>query len=64
MTVAERGGISTPKPQTWTSTTWAASPYRSLCTNELYRYEANRNLGDWLDRPLDAIAPKGSTADR
>ena len=33
----------------------AANPNRSKRTNELYRYEANRYLGDWLPRPLDAI---------
>ena len=34
----------------------AANPNRSKRTNELYRYEANRYLGGWLARPLDAIA--------
>ena len=34
----------------------AANPSRSKRTDELYRYEANRYLGDWLSRPLDAIA--------
>ena len=34
----------------------AANPNRSRRTNELYRYEAKRYLGDWLSRPLDAIA--------
>ena len=34
----------------------AANPNRSKRTNELYRYEANRYLGDWLARPLDAIS--------
>ena len=34
----------------------AANPNRSKRTNELYRYEANRYLGDWLSRPLDAIS--------
>ena len=34
----------------------AANPNRSRRTNELYRYEAKRYLGDWLPRPLDAIA--------
>ncbi|MCY4408644.1 MAG: tyrosine-type recombinase/integrase [Rhodospirillaceae bacterium] len=34
----------------------AANPNRSKRTNELYRYEANRYLGDWLPRPLDAIS--------
>ena len=34
----------------------AANPNRSKRTDELYRYEANRYLGDWLSRPLDAIA--------
>ena len=29
---------------------------RSKRTNQLYRYEANRYLGDWLTRPLDAIS--------
>lgn len=33
-----------------------ANPNRSKRTNELYRYEAKRYLGDWLARPLDAIA--------
>ena len=33
-----------------------ANPNRSKRTNELYRYEAKRYLGDWLSRPLDAIA--------
>ena len=33
----------------------AANPSRSPRTNELYRYEADRYLGDWLTRPLDAI---------
>ena len=33
----------------------AVNPNRSRRTNELYRYEANRYLGDWLSRPLDAI---------
>ena len=32
-----------------------ANPNRSKRTNELYRYEAKRCLGDWLPRPLDAI---------
>ena len=32
-----------------------ANPNRSKRTDELYRYEANRYLGDWLSRPLDAI---------
>ena len=32
-----------------------ANPNRSKRTNELYRYEANRYLGDWLPRPLDSI---------
>ena len=36
----------------------AANPNRSKRTNELYRYEAKRYLGDWLSRPLDAIARK------
>lgn len=34
----------------------AVNPNRSRRTNELYRYEAKRYLGDWLSRPLDAIA--------
>ena len=34
----------------------AVNPNRSKRTNELYRYEANRYLGDWLTRPLDAVA--------
>ena len=34
----------------------AANPNRSKRTNELYRYEAKRYLGDWLSRPLDLIA--------
>ena len=33
----------------------AVNPNRSKRTDELYRYEANRYLGDWLARPLDAI---------
>ncbi|MCE2521136.1 MAG: DUF4102 domain-containing protein [Alphaproteobacteria bacterium] len=33
----------------------ASNPNRSRRTDELYRYEANRYLGDWLARPLDAI---------
>ena len=33
----------------------AANPSRSQTTNKLYRYLANRYLGDWLSRPLDAI---------
>ena len=33
-----------------------ANPNRSKRTNELYRYEAKRYLGDWLTRPLDAIS--------
>ncbi len=33
----------------------AVNPNRSKRTNELYHYEANRYLGDWLTRPLDAI---------
>ena len=32
------------------------NPNRLKRTNELYRYEANRYLGDWLTRPLDAIS--------
>ena len=34
----------------------AANPDRSERTNVLYRYQANRYLGDWLPRPLDAIS--------
>ena len=34
----------------------AANASRSKRTNALYRYEANRYLGDWLTRPLDAIS--------
>ena len=34
----------------------AVNPNRSKRTDELYRYEANRYLGDWLNRPLDAIS--------
>ena len=34
----------------------AANSNRSKRTNELYRYEANRYLGDWLPRPLDAVS--------
>ncbi len=34
----------------------AVNPNRSRRTNGLYRYEAKRYLGDWLSRPLDAIA--------
>ena len=33
-----------------------ANPNRSKRTNELYRYEMKRYLGDWLTRPLDAIS--------
>ncbi len=33
----------------------SANPNRSKRTNELYRYEAKRYLGDWLTRPLDTI---------
>ena len=33
----------------------AVNPHRSGRTDELYRYEANRYLADWLTRPLDAI---------
>ena len=36
----------------------AANPNRSKRTNELYRYEAKRYLGDWLPRPLDAVTRK------
>ena len=32
-----------------------ANPNRSRRTNELYRYEAKRYLGDWLTRPLDTL---------
>ena len=34
----------------------ATNPNRSPRTNELYRYEVNRYLGDWLNRPQDTIA--------
>ena len=34
----------------------AVNPNCSKRTDELYRYEANRYLGDWLTRPLDAIS--------
>ncbi len=34
----------------------AVNPNRSKRTGELYRYEANRYLGDWLTRTLDSIA--------
>ena len=34
----------------------AANASRSKSTNTLYRYEANRYLGDWLTHPLDAIS--------
>ena len=34
----------------------AANPDRSERTNKLYRFQANRYLGDWLPRPLDAIS--------
>ena len=34
------------------------NPNRSKRTNELYRYEAKRYLGDWLSRAIDAIARK------
>ena len=34
----------------------AVNPNRSKRTDELYRYEANRYLGDWLTRTLDSIA--------
>ena len=37
----------------------AVNPNRSKRTNELYRYEANRYLGDWLTRPLDSHHPPG-----
>ena len=33
----------------------AVNPNRSKRTDELYRYETNRYLGDWLARPLNAI---------
>ena len=33
----------------------AVNPNRSKRTDELYRYEANRYLGDWLTRTLDSI---------
>ena len=33
----------------------AVNPNRSKRTNELYRYEANRYLGDWFTRPLDTV---------
>jgi len=33
----------------------ATSPERSKRTNEAYRDETNRYLGDWLPCPLDAI---------
>jgi len=36
----------------------AANPNRSPRTDELYRYEANRYLGDWLRCSLDAIKRK------
>ena len=32
-----------------------ANPQRSEATNQLYRFEAERYLGDWLSRPLDSI---------
>ena len=32
-----------------------ANPNRSESTNQLYRFEAQRYLGDWLSRPLDSI---------
>lgn len=32
-----------------------ANPNRSKSTDEIYRYEAKRYLGDWLVRPLDPI---------
>ena len=34
----------------------AANASRSKRTHALYRYEANRCLGDWLTHPLDAIS--------
>ena len=34
----------------------AANASRSKRTNALYRYEANRYLGDWLTRPFDLDA--------
>ena len=33
----------------------AINPNRSRRTNERYRYEANRYLGDWFTRPLDTV---------
>ena len=33
----------------------AANPERAKRTDELYRYEMKRYLGDWLSRPLDTI---------
>ena len=36
----------------------AVNPNRSKRTDELYRYEANRYLGDWLARLLDAISSR------
>ena len=32
-----------------------ANPNRTKATNQLYRFEAERYLGDWLSRPLDTI---------
>ena len=32
-----------------------ANPSRSKATNQLYTFEAERYLGDWLSRPLDTI---------
>ena len=32
-----------------------ANPNRSKTTNQLYRFEAEHYLGDWLSRPLDSI---------
>ena len=44
------------RPSATPSRYMAANPNRSKRTDELYRYEAKRYLGDWLSRPLDAIA--------
>ena len=33
----------------------AAGPERASRTDELYRYEMKRYLGDWLSRPLDTV---------
>ena len=40
----------------------AVNPNRSRRTNELYRYQANRYLGDWFTRPLDTVT-EGYAAD-